>query len=114
MKILVIEDKEANRKAAEETLSGHDITIVESFDEAIDMMSQKIDEKNVERLLAEAGFPTEPDWKNDHERYIAYSRTKDKARKKSVVPFPFEVVLTDMMMSENTEGPAIRVSHSSE
>ncbi|MFA5994390.1 MAG: hypothetical protein WC823_05525 [Parcubacteria group bacterium] len=41
MKILVIEDNELHRQSARETLAGHDITIVESFDEAMNIMNTR-------------------------------------------------------------------------
>lgn len=108
MRILVIEDKELHRKSAEETLSGHEVTIVKSFDEATALMEKKIDEGNVQRLLTEAGFPTKPGYE-DSERWSAYCEAYSQATAKSVVPFPFEVVLTDMMMpmSKQTLAPEV-------
>lgn len=108
MKILVVEDKEMHRRSAEETLAGHEVTIVESFDEAIKLMDRRIDKENVQRLLIEMGFPTRPDSK-DKDRWDAYWRANDEAEAKSVVSFPFEVVLTDMMMpmSRETLAPGI-------
>lgn len=38
MRILVVEDKACHRRSAEETLAGHEITIVESFDKAMDLI----------------------------------------------------------------------------
>jgi len=112
MRILVIEDKEMHRKSAQETLTRHDVTIAKSFDEAMELMSERIDEKNVQRLLTEEGFPTEPDWKNDHEQYVAYSKVRHEAQEKSIIPFSFEVVLTDMMMPEDTDSHAIKIRNS--
>ena len=71
MRVLVVEDKQSHCESAKETLSGHKLTVVKSFDEAMELMSQKIDEDNVQRLLVEAGFPTKPDSKN-MERWSAY------------------------------------------
>ncbi len=59
MKVLVIEDKEIHCQAAIETLVGHEVTIVRSFDRAMEILT---------------------------------------ATAQSVIPFPFEAVLTDMMM----------------
>ncbi|QQS15762.1 MAG: hypothetical protein IPK84_00120 [Candidatus Moraniibacteriota bacterium] len=108
MRILVIEDKQSHRESAKETLSAHELTIVKSFDEAMELMSQKIDKDNVQRLLVEAGFPTMPDSK-DKERWSAYWKAHDEAGAMSVIPFPFEVVLTDMMMpmSRKTLAPGV-------
>lgn len=39
MKILVVEDNEIHRASAVETLAGHEVTIVKTFDEAMDLMS---------------------------------------------------------------------------
>ncbi len=41
MKILVIEDKELHRSSAVETLTGHDITVVASFQEGIRLLKGK-------------------------------------------------------------------------
>lgn len=97
MKILVIDDKQIHRDSAEKTLEGHEVTIVSSFDEAMDLMAKKIDIENVQRLLAEEGFAEKPE-PTDKERWNAYWKAVDSAEKKSIIPFKFEVVLTDMMM----------------
>lgn len=106
MNILVIEDKEIHRQSAKETLSGHNVTIVDSFDKAMALMDPQTDEDNVQRLLVEAGFPTEPEFE-DKDRWRAFWNARDEARAKSRIPFPFEVVLTDMMlpMSKKTLTP---------
>ncbi|HCC22595.1 TPA: hypothetical protein DF272_00215 [Candidatus Falkowbacteria bacterium] len=108
MRILVIEDNEAHRQSAEETLRGHEVTIVESFDEAMELMDRKIDERNVQRLLSEAGVATAPKY-TDRESWTAYRKVLDDANSRSVIPFPFEVVLTDMMMpmSSQTLAPEV-------
>ena len=109
MRILVIEDKEAHRKSAEETISGHEGTIVKSFDEAMNLMVRKIDKENIQRLLVEAGLPTTNPYYKDREKQTAYVNALFEAEAKSVVPFQFEVVLTDMMMpmSERTLAPGV-------
>lgn len=108
MRILVVEDKELHRKAAKATLSRHALTIVGSFDEAMEFMQQEIDEENVARLLAEAGFPAKPNFEKE-EQWRAHERAYRKAQTKSVLPFQFEVVLTDMMMpmSKRTLAPGV-------
>ena len=107
MRILVIEDKESHRKSAEETLAGHDVTMVKSFDEAMGLIERKIDEGSLERLLFDAGFPTKP--KYSDERWDAYWKAREEAETMSVIPLPFDVILTDMMMpmSQKTLAPGV-------
>lgn len=109
MRVLVIEDKEMHRQSAKETLPGHEVTIIGSFDEAMNLMREKIDEEKVARLMAEAGLPPKPNQKWERERWSAYWQTHSAAEKKSVMPFPFDAVLTDMMMpmSRKTLAPGI-------
>ena len=106
MKVLVIEDKEIHCLAATETLVGHEVTIVRSFDEAMEILESKVDREQMARLLAEAGFPTAPAYGPE---YAAYSEARDKAAAQAVIPFPFEAVLTDMMMpmSQYTLDPRV-------
>lgn len=112
MRILVIEDKALNQDSARETLAGHEVTIVSSFDAAMEIMSEKIDEENAQRLLVEAGFPTrptppsQPEVEGVRERWMAYWDAKKAAEAQSVIPFPFEVVLADMMMPMSRESLA--------
>ena len=108
VRILVIDDKAEHRQSAEETLKGHELAIVKSFDEAMELMARKIDKENVQRLLVEVGFPTEPDFK-DKERRKAYWKAHDDAEAKSMIPIPFEAVLTDMMMPMSKGGLVPRV-----
>ncbi|MBU1180445.1 hypothetical protein KJ885_05885 [Patescibacteria group bacterium] len=99
MKILVIDDKEMHRESARETLADHELTIASSFDEAIELMKENVDEEKVKRLLKEAGFEEEPHYlKASKEVRKAYWQTKDQAEKESTPPFPFDAVLTDLQM----------------
>ncbi|TSC60379.1 MAG: hypothetical protein LiPW15_257 [Parcubacteria group bacterium LiPW_15] len=107
MKILVIDNSRFNHESARATLKGHDLTIISSFDEAMDIMRKKVDADNVQRLLIDAGFAEKPDY-SDRE-WSAYWQALRESETKSVIPFEFEVVLTDMMMpvSMKTIGPGV-------
>ncbi len=96
-RILVVEDKEMHQNAAREILKDHEVTIVSSFDEAMNLMVRKIDKGNVANLLTKAGFPTQSS-SVDKDRWSAYWKAREKAEAESLIPFPFDVVLTDMMM----------------
>lgn len=102
MKILVIEDKAANRKSAEETLGGHEVAIVSSFDEVIKVLEkERVDEEKVKQSMIDAGFRVQPQVRYGlgmYPRDVEYWRLYREAEQKYVIPFPFEVVLTDMMM----------------
>ncbi len=43
MKILVIEDKEMHRKSAKLTLAGHEVTIVDSYDKAMELLQPQME-----------------------------------------------------------------------
>lgn len=98
MKVLVVEDKAMHRESAKETLAGHELTIVASFDEAMKLMGVKIDREKLGRLLTEAGFPAAPTQDDTQEKRSAYWQKSDELEEQCVVPFAFDVVLTDMMM----------------
>jgi len=78
-------------------LAGHELTIVKSFDEAMEIMKEKIDKEKLQGLLAEAGFSEEPN-SEDKKQWKAYQDARDAAWENAIIPLPFEVVLTDMMM----------------
>lgn len=71
LRILVIEDSANHRQSAVDTLIGHTLTIVDSYDKAMELME-------------------EAHW--DHQ---LKTMVED--------PFPFDVVLTDMMMPMSTK-----------
>jgi CheY-like chemotaxis protein len=110
MKILVIEDKEMHRTAAAETLAGHELTIVASFDAGIKAMSTEVDHKELERLKSVTNFPDYPRGvgatDKDREAWDAKLRElEDQTR-----PRPqFDAVLTDMNMpmSRQTLAPGV-------
>ncbi len=97
MKILVIDDKAAHQASALETLAGHEVTILDSFEAAMRAMQPTINNELRNQLMTEAGLPVSCKHIEEEERKT-YWRAWDEAGQKSVVPFPFDVVLTDMMM----------------
>lgn len=48
MKILVIDDNIIHRNAAKKALEGHDLTIAKSFDEALELLGSRYDDKDTE------------------------------------------------------------------
>lgn len=100
MKVLVVEDKEMHRQSARETLQGHDITIVASFDAAMEILKSGINREKVTRLVERAGYRSRPNFRDPG--YDAYRRVERGAEEESTVTLPFDVVLTDMMMPMST------------
>ncbi len=108
MRILIVDDKQMHRDSARETLADHDLTIVSSFDEAMDLLSEKVDEEKRSRLLAEAGLANKQNSEDKAER-VAWWDKHNELEAQCIIPFGFDAVLTDMMMpmSRRTLGPGI-------
>lgn len=95
MKILVIEDKAQHQESARATLQGHDVTILTSFEEAVEALEETVDRKKVQQGMQDAGFAQLPE---DKELRQKYWDLKDQLMNQAIAPFPYDVVLTDMMM----------------
>lgn len=93
LSILVVEDKEMHRASAKETLSGHNLIIVSSFDEAVKQIEPQIDTKRlyaeIERRLEEV--PNE-------QRGDRWRQLYDELRPSYITRPQFDVVLADLMM----------------
>lgn len=85
MKILVIEDKQIHQQSARQTLEGHEVTIIGSFDESVELFKERCDWEKQKQLKSEG---------------MHYS----EAMAQSMIPFPFEAVLTDMMLPMSSDG----------
>lgn len=96
-----------HRKAAEETLIGHKLTIVSSFDEAIKVMSTQVDYKELNRLTEQAVGKLAKD-APQAERTAWYAKQDELKPQVTTTP-DFEVVLTDMNMpmSHQTLAPGV-------
>ncbi|MBI2889035.1 MAG: hypothetical protein HYY10_03890 [Candidatus Liptonbacteria bacterium] len=105
MKILVIEDKDKHRKAAQETLSAHELTVVSSFDEGIKALNRKVDYELRERLAKEVGLGDLPQTGTDAKKGAWFKLRNELNERASQQP-DFEVVLADMMMPMSREGAA--------
>lgn len=103
MRILVIDDDQANRDAAVAQLIGHEVVTAATYDQGVDHFKVKYDDENVERLLAERGFVKKegPSWDAD------YNKAEEAAKQESIIPCDFDAVLVDLLMpaSRHTQGP---------
>ncbi|MBI4122031.1 MAG: hypothetical protein HY461_01735 [Parcubacteria group bacterium] len=60
MRILVVEDKPSHRESAQATLSGHDLTIVDTYRKAINLL---VNAPNFDVVLTDMMMPISPDAK---------------------------------------------------
>ena len=100
MRILIVDDTEINQQSARKTLEGHDLTIVSTYDEAVEMLQLEAPSKAVDAEMKRLGMkqPVNSGWSPDsHEKWKPYL---DKAREvaKQLVPAPFDAVLLDLFM----------------
>ncbi len=109
MNILVIDDKEIHCNAAKVQLAGHNVTFASSFDEAVSLLKVRYDKAKIAEFMAKEGFTEEPSATSSKEYQTEYWDCDTRAYKAAVIPFPFEVVLCDLMMpmSSQTLAPGI-------
>jgi len=97
MKILVFDDNELHRNAAVEQLAeDHELTVIETYDEAEDALKSRIDKKRVRQFLAEAGFSNRPRFGTDEWR--TFYSAELKAEKEATIHPDFDIVLTDLLV----------------
>jgi len=117
MKILVFDDSQLHRKAAELTLKGHDLTIVGTYDEAQKALTpQKNDEgakKLALQLLVESGVPNgfkpwDKSSSDTEENRRKFWEAQDRAEKETKIYPDFDVVLTDLMVLPSAQAQADR------
>ena len=108
MRILVIDDSQLHQTSARQTLGGHDVTIVGTYDEAHELLQEpRASYKAVDAELKRRGFKNPYDQDATKEEKIA-ARTEQKRLKQELCPPPsFDTVLSDLLMpaSEMTMGP---------
>lgn len=94
MKILVVDDKAIHQESARRTLAdkGHDLTIATSFDEAMKLMDG-CDDVKFEQMMEELN------WGGSREQ-------REQVREQCALSFPYEVVLSDMLMPMSKENLA--------
>ncbi len=80
MKILVVEDKEMHQNSARETLSGHEVTIIDTFTTAM----EKMDKNNYDAVLTDMMLPM-----SNSNRLL----TEESFKKEDEVPYGFIIAL---------------------
>jgi CheY-like chemotaxis protein len=128
MRILVIEDKQIHRESAQATLTDHEVTIAESYDEGMQHLLPKIDRGARDTLLEDSGYVENIELSLNYQEArelggdqriaaardrckaadvprdselgdgLTFDRAQRVANARSVTPLAFEAVLVDMMM----------------
>lgn len=96
MRILVIDDTKVNLLAAKQTLHGHDLTVVSTYDEAVSLLEPRVDQNLLARKMATAGFPATSDGLKGKTQ-DAWWDAREKLQKESMVPY-WDAVLCDLLM----------------
>ncbi len=94
-RILVIDDKEVNHQSARETLKGHRLTHVSSYDEAVKQLKPAINLESLWKASELLGSPT-GDLRSTS--WLKYFRANESLVDAFTERFNFDVVLIDMMM----------------
>jgi len=95
MRILVVESDDLQQQAAREQLSDHELTIARDFIGAMWVMAERVDEEAFRRILPESEIPVSFDWTSSSDFLFGDALAKKIG---AMEPFPFDVVLTNMMV----------------
>ena len=103
MRILVFDDSEINRAAAQAQLKLHDLTVVGTYDEAQELLTPQFDYEKANKEL-EREFGDFKPWRSDDEAMIAhYDATKKIVIEKATTYPDFDVVLTDLLVPASSQ-----------
>lgn len=108
MKILVIDDSKLHQMSARQTLIGHDLTIVSTYDEAHQLLQEpQAPYEEVEAELKRRNFKDSYDQTATKEEREATRKERARLEQELCSPPSFDVVFCDLLMpaSEMTMGP---------
>jgi len=87
LKILVVDDKEENRKSAHAVLVEHELTVVGSYEEAEKLLKPRVDRVKYNDLLVLRGLTEQSEWK-----------LREAAREECIIFPDFDVALIDLLL----------------
>ena len=112
MKILVIDDKLVNREAARQTIVGHELTVVDGWDAAMEVMEVTYDKEAIKAKLVAAGMAPDfdslrasfgnPKTAEEDKLWEDWWKSYYKFENESRLPY-WDIVLTDLMMPASSE-----------
>lgn len=109
MKILVIDDTQLHRASALETLAGHEVTVVDSYDTALLHLDRRVSYEATKAYMAEhLGIHASPkrSGSEDPEGWRRYREAENQAEK-ALRPPMYDAVLCDLLMpaGKDQQGP---------
>jgi CheY-like chemotaxis protein len=106
MRILVFDDNQTHRAAAQAQLKDHDLTVVGTYDEAQKLLTPQFDYEKASAIL-KCQFGDFNPYRSDDEAKKAEYFAADKLAKEQATTYPcFDVVLTDLLVpaSQQAQG----------
>lgn len=98
LKILVFDDNEIHRAAAKAQLKGHDLTVVDTYNEAEKLLTPQLDDKKVSATLKRQFGDFSPYFSDDEVKKTEYF-VAEKVAKDQATTYPdFDVVLSDLLV----------------
>lgn len=102
MKILVFDDNQTHRTAAQAQLKDHDLTVVGTYDEAQKLLTPQLDEELATRIYTKKYDGDEPYSAKYHELSPSERKERDdfyaQAEQKATTYPDFDVVLSDLLV----------------
>jgi len=98
MKVLVFDDNAVNRAAAQAQLKDHDLTVVNTYDEAQELLSRHVDWKKAQAILESQRDDLSTYYRsNGKTKFDEYFAAKKKMAEEQATPY-FDIVLSDLLV----------------
>lgn len=98
MRILVFDDNQTHRAAAQAQLKDHDLTVVGTYDEAQKLLTPQFDYEKASKALKGQFGDFDPYRSDDEAKNAEYSAAKKLANEQATTYPDFDVVLSDLLV----------------
>lgn len=98
MRILVFDDNEIHRAAAKAQLKDHDLTVVDTYDEAQRLLTPQLDHEKESAALERQFGDFNPYRSDDEAKKAEYFAAKKVAKEQATTYPDFDVVLSDLLV----------------
>ena len=98
MRILVFDDNQTHREAAQAQLKDHDLTVVGTYDEAQKLLTPQCDYEKAWATLDSQFGDFDPNHSDDEAKRVEYFAAKKVAKEQATTYPDFDVVLSDLLV----------------